>query len=54
MRQRNVVDDNEWPGWFTSYKKLFPKGNDKWNMATDGTRQNGSILRFRISIREKL
>jgi hypothetical protein len=24
-----VLDDNEWPGWFTSYKKLFPKGNDK-------------------------
>lgn len=29
MRQRNVLDDNEWLGWFTSYKKLFPKGNDK-------------------------
>jgi hypothetical protein len=26
MRQRNVLDDNEWSGWFTSYKKLFPKG----------------------------
>jgi len=24
MRQRNVLDDNEWLGWFTSYKKLFP------------------------------
>jgi hypothetical protein len=32
MRQRNVLDDNEWPGWFTSYKKLFPKGtiNEIW------------------------
>jgi len=32
MRQRNVLDDNEWPGWFTSYMKLFPKGtiNEIW------------------------
>jgi len=29
MRQSNVLDDNEWPGWFRSYKKLFAKGNDK-------------------------
>ena len=39
MRQRNVLDDNEWPGWFTSYEKLFPKGNDKGNMEIDRTRQ---------------
>jgi hypothetical protein len=32
MRQRNVLDGNEWPGWFTSYRNYFLKGtiNEIW------------------------
>ena len=37
MRQRKVLDDNEWAGWL-QWEKLFSKRNNKRNMETSRAR----------------
>ena len=48
MRQRNMLDDNEWPGWFTSYKKLFAKGtiNEIWQQIETDKWFNSAFQNF--------